>query len=147
MRDKYGVSQDHYCYPNSDVLINKLNIENHDSLAEAELAFTATRYNEYSSKITSINKFNLSHLKLLHLQLFQDVYDWAGDIRVVDITKGETRFCTCTRIEVEALTQFSRISLLLSINVKEELIVELAGIFCELNIIHPFRATLWTVLR
>lgn len=38
MRDKYGVSQDSYCYKNSDVLVNKLNIENHDSLAEAELA-------------------------------------------------------------------------------------------------------------
>ena len=139
MRDKYGVNQDSYCYSNSDVLINKLNIDDHDSLAEAELAFTAIRYSEYSSKITSINKFNLNHLKLLHFQLFQDVYDWAGNIRVVDIAKGATRFCTCGRIDAEAQKQFSRIPLLLSINAKEKLIVELADIFCELNIIHPFR--------
>ena len=139
MRDKYGVSQDSYCYKNSDVLVNKLNIENHDSLAEAELAFTAIRYSEYSSKITSINKFNLSHLQTLNFQLFQDVYDWAGDIRAVDIAKGETRFCTCTRIDTEAQKQFSRIPLLLNINSQEQLIIELADIFCELNIIHPFR--------
>lgn len=139
MRDKYGVSQDSYCYKNSDVLVNKLNIKNHDSLAEAELAFTAIRYSEYSSKITSINKFNLSRLQALHFQLFQDVYNWAGDIRVVDIAKGETRFCTCTRIDAEAQKQFSRIPLLLNINSKEQLIIELADIFCELNIIHPFR--------
>ena len=139
MRDKYGVSQDSYCYANSDVLVNKLNIENHDSLAEAELAFTATRYSEYSSTITSINKFNLSHLKALNSQLFQDVYDWAGEIRTVDIAKGTTRFCTCGRIDVEAKKQFSRMPALLNINTRKELIVELADIFCELNIIHPFR--------
>lgn len=139
MRDKYGVSQDSYCYKNSDVLVNKLNIENYDSLAEAELAFTAIRYSEYSSKITSIKKFNLSHLQALNFQLFQDVYDWAGDIRVVDIAKGETRFCTCTRIDAEAQKQFSRIPLLLNINNQEQLVIELADIFCELNIIHPFR--------
>ena len=139
MRDKYGVSQDSYCYKNSDVLVNKLNIENHESLAEAELAFTAIRFSEYSSTITSINKFNLNHLQTLHFQLFQDVYDWAGDIRLVDIAKGATRFCTCGRIEAEAQKQFSRISSLLNINNQEQLIIELSDIFCELNIIHPFR--------
>ena len=102
MRDKYGVSQDSYCYKNSDVLFNKLNIENHESLAEAELAFTAIRFSEYSSKITSINKFNLNHLQTLNFHLFQDVYDWAGDIRTVDIAKGASRFCTCSRIDAEA---------------------------------------------
>ena len=82
MRDKYGVSQDSYCYKNSDVLVNKLNIGNHDSLAEAELAFTAIRYSEYSSIISSINKFNLNHLQALNFQLFQD----ARSCRYIDHT-------------------------------------------------------------
>lgn len=89
MRDKYGVNQDVYCYPNSDVLVNKLNIDDHAGLAEAELAFTAARYSEYSSNVSSINQFNLSHLKNLHFHLFQDVYSWAGDLRTVDISKEE----------------------------------------------------------
>ena len=92
MRDKYGVIQDSYCYPESDVLINTLNIINHDELAEAELAFTAFRYSEYSSSITSLSEFDLNHFKNLHFHLFQDVYDWAGKIRTVDISKGSTRF-------------------------------------------------------
>ncbi|MCI2285459.1 Fic family protein [Colwellia sp. MSW7] len=139
MRDKYGVIQDNYCYLNSDVLVNKLNIKEHDNLAEAELAFTAVRYIEYSSTITSINQFNLSHLQQLHFQLFQDIYDWAGEIRKVDIAKGTTRFCTCSRIEAETQKQLSRIPLLLNSTTQEKLIAELADIFCELNIIHPFR--------
>lgn len=139
MRDKYGVSQDNYCYPNSDVLKNKLNILDEATLKDAELAFTAVRYTEYSSAISSINSFNLTHLKTLHKQLFQDVFEWAGEIRTVDISKGLTRFCTCHRIEQEATKQFSRIPKLINIDSTEELITIIADIFCELNIIHPFR--------
>ncbi|MGT0150556.1 hypothetical protein ACT691_18625 [Vibrio metschnikovii] len=39
MRDKYGVSRDHYCYPDSDTLENQLNIQGSDELHEAETAF------------------------------------------------------------------------------------------------------------
>ncbi len=139
MRDKYGVTQDSYCYSNSDVLKNELNIVDYDSLEEAELAFTALRYNEYSSTVPSINTFNLTHLKTLHKQLFQDVYEWAGEIRTVDISKGSTRFCTCIRIDAEANKQFSRIPSLINIHSRETLITVIADIFCELNIVHPFR--------
>lgn len=75
MHDKYGVSQDNYCYANSDVLKNKLNILDCSTLEDAELAFTAVRYTEYSSAISSINSFNLAHLKTLHQQFFQDVFE------------------------------------------------------------------------
>ena len=139
MHDKYSVSQDPYCYESSNVLKNKLNITDPIELDDAELAFTALRYKEYSSTILSIESFNLTHLCLLHFHLFQDLYGWAGEIRTVDISKGTTRFCTCLRIEVEAKKQFSRLSKLIDINSQEELISEISDIFCELNIIHPFR--------
>jgi cell filamentation protein len=73
MRDKYGVNQDNYCYPNSNVLKNKLNIIDDATLEDAELAFTAVRYTEYSSAISSINTFNLTHLKALHQHFFQNI--------------------------------------------------------------------------
>jgi cell filamentation protein len=95
-----------------EVLQNKLNIQDYGNLAEAELAFTAIRYSEYSSTITSIQDFNLKHLQSLHRQLFQDIYHCACEIRTVDISKGNTRFCTCSRIEAEANKQFSRVVLL-----------------------------------
>lgn len=67
------------------------------------------------------------------------MFEWAGEIRTVDISKGSTRFCTCQRIEQEAIIQFSRIPKLINIDSTEELITIIADIFCELNIIHPFR--------
>ncbi|EWH10144.1 cell filamentation protein Fic [Catenovulum agarivorans DS-2] len=137
MRDKYGVSQDSYCYLNSDVLINKLNITTQDKLSDAELEFTAYRYSQYTSKITSLTEFNFSHLKYLHLHLFQDVYQWAGEIRTVDISKGNTRFCSCLRIEAEANKQLARIQTLDP--TQSHFFQEITDIFCELNVIHPFR--------
>ncbi|RXF01040.1 Fic family protein [Pseudoalteromonas sp. PS5] len=139
MRDKYGVAQDCYCYPGSDVLINKLNITNADELSEAELEFTAFRYSEYSSTLNSLDEFNLNHLKHLHWYLFQDVYAWAGEIRTVDISKGDTRFCTCSRIDVEIKKQFQQVQALNIHAAKAEILAQLADVYCELNIIHPFR--------
>ena len=49
MLDKYGVAQDRYCYPDSDVLKNLLDIRDADLLAEAEAEFTAERNRTYET--------------------------------------------------------------------------------------------------
>lgn len=41
MSDKYGVGQDPYCYPGSDVLRNKLDIRDDPTLSEAEYQLSA----------------------------------------------------------------------------------------------------------
>ena len=139
MRDKYGVYHDKYCYAGSDVLINLLNLRDADQLAEAEVAFTAERYRTYQSDLTSIDEFTFSHLKHLHFYLFQDLFSWAGDIREVDISKGDTRFCTVPRIEVEGEKLFQLIPSLANIDDNETFINEVASLFCEMNLLHPFR--------
>ena len=139
MRDKYGAYHDRYCYPDSDVLINLLNLKDGDELVEAEIAFTAERYRTYQSKLTSIEEFTFSHLKFLHFYLFQDLFRWAGQLREVDISKGETRFCTVPRIEIEGEKLFKLIPALSQIDEQEKLIEEVASLFCEINLLHPFR--------
>lgn len=139
MRDKYGISQDIYCYSGTDVLINLLNIRDIEVLEEAEIAFTTERYLSYQSDKSDISQFNFSHLKFLHLYLFQDVYEWAGKIRKVDISKGNTRFCTFSRIEPEAIKLFNNIPQLADNTHLTDLIKDLANLFCELNLLHPFR--------
>ena len=139
MRDKYGVSQDRYCYQGTDILINRLNIQDADKLDEAEARFTAERYREYQSTCTSVSDFNFEHLKFLHKHLFQDLYDWAGEIRDVDISKGSTRFCTAGRIEPEAVKLFKQVSVLSNSENRNSFIHHVADLFCELNLLHPFR--------
>lgn len=48
-------------------------------------------------------KFDLAHLQAIHKRLFGDVYDWAGEIRTVDISKGQTRFASFQQIRAMRL--------------------------------------------
>jgi len=70
-----------------------------DELAEAERELTAIAADEIDFNPPP---YSLDYLQSLHRYLFQDIYDWAGEIRTVDISKDDTRFCTVTRIEAEA---------------------------------------------
>jgi len=147
MRDKYGVAHDKYCYPNSDVLINLLDIRDSGKLADAEAEFTAERYRTYEPYKLSLSDFSFEHLKHLHHHLFQDLYEWAGEPRDVDIFKGDTRFCTWTRIEPEANKLFRTIPALADSHDNDGLIEKVADLFCELNLLHPFREGNGRVLR
>lgn len=139
MRDKYGVAHDSYCYPGSDVLVNLLNIRDADELAEAEAEFTAERYRTYESRQLSLADFSFEHFQHLHHHLFQDLYEWAGKPRDVDISKGTTRFCTCSRIQPEAKKLFATIPALIHLNNQHDLVAQVADLYCEMNILHPFR--------
>lgn len=138
MRDKYATLGDPACYPGTDVLINRLDIRDSGLLAEAEAEFAATAADNI--EITA-PPFNLTYLCHLHRQLFDEVYEWAGQIRSVDIAKGQTRFCTCMRIVPEAQKIFTQLSAEESLRrlVRAELTKRAAEIYGELNIIHPFR--------
>ncbi|MGO2499220.1 MAG: Fic/DOC family protein [Vibrio litoralis] len=136
MRDKYGTEHDKYCYNDSNVLINRLNIRDPDRLAEAETAFTMQRYIAYRSNVVELQQLNFSHLKFLHGYLFQDLFDWAGQIREIDISKGNTRFCTVSRIEPEVKKLFDTIPHLTNVSLPD-LVPELANLFCEFNLLHP----------
>jgi len=39
-----------------------------------------------------LGTFDLAHLRAIHRHLFQDIYDWAGELRTVEIYKGGSQF-------------------------------------------------------
>ena len=78
-----------YCYPpDYTVLRNRLDIRDAAALEAAERELVALRLLEP----VPAGDFDLDHLKTIHRHLFQDVYPWAGEIRTVEIAKGESRF-------------------------------------------------------
>ena len=95
--DKYDSLNDYYCYPGTSVLKNKLNIQDMSTLEAAEREITAEtiKFLRYQSP-----PYNLDYMRKLHGDLFSELYDWAGELRTVDISKGGTRFCTCGRIRL-----------------------------------------------
>ena len=78
-----------YCYPpDFTVLRNRLHIRDAATLAAAERQFVAQRLLEPVPK----GDFDLDHLRAIHRHLFQDLYAWAGEVRTVEIAKGDSRF-------------------------------------------------------
>lgn len=136
--DKYDASNDRYCYSGSTVLKNKLNIHDAEELetAEREITVFALSNIQYSPP-----PYTLDNFKSLHFALFSELYEWAGEQRDVDIAKGGTRFCTCSRIEAEALKLFTSLHNNDWLNglTRPNFCEKLAEFYCEFNMIHPFR--------
>jgi cell filamentation protein len=128
-----------YCYPNSSILRNKLNIHDSEKLSEAERKLTALRiYTLQSKPIKGI--FNLRYLQSIHKFIFQDIYPWAGKLRTVNIAKGN-QFCNCMYIESGSLPLFNELSnehYLIGTST-EKIPERLAYYLGEINVIHPFR--------
>lgn len=128
-----------YCYPDSDVLINKLDIREQEKLYTFERKLTMLRILELIDRPTKGN-FDFEHLKEIHRYIFQDVYDWAGEVRKVDIAKGNM-FCNVRFIDTQAEIIFGRLrkeKYLAGLR-EQEFIKRLAYFFSEINALHPFR--------
>lgn len=128
-----------YCYPDSDVLINNLNIHDPNKLYEAERKLTMLRLMDlFNNPIKG--KFDLKHLQNIHKYIFQDIYPWAGKIRTVDIAKSNM-FCKVQFIETQAKEIFRKLQddFYLRELSKETFIKKAAYYFSEINALHPFR--------
>ena len=96
------------CYPGTSVLINKLDIRDENELAEAETLTTFINASRLELEPLE-GHFDFEHYKAVHKFLFDELYDWAGQIRVVDISKKGTRFCPFDKIEERAKLIFERL--------------------------------------
>ena len=88
---------DAYFYPSTNVLKNKLNIYDYDELKEIEAEKSFERLVQIIQSPIS-GSFDKEHLKGIHAFLFQDLYDWAGEYRNVNMRK-ETDFVPYTQID------------------------------------------------
>ncbi|MDP3737080.1 MAG: Fic family protein [Hyphomonadaceae bacterium] len=79
---------DPYANPKTGVLRNKLGIRSASKLDFHERELVTQRIRQGVPD----GNFDLAHLKAIHRHLFQDVYDWAGEIRTVEINKGGDQF-------------------------------------------------------
>nr|WP_231375830.1 Fic family protein [Corynebacterium aquatimens] len=90
--------------------------------------------------------FDYAHFKAIHRYIFQDIYEWAGHERVAPtdrwMTKGGHAYYPAGDVLTEAAErQFRRLrqkNLLRDLPF-DQFVVELAEIWGEINVIHPFR--------
>ena len=142
MLDQYHYDYEtdsYYCYPGTYILKNKLNITNENELKDAERSITSLRTAQLIQNPLD-GDLDFNYLKNIHKFIFGDIYEWAGSIRTVNISKGNP-FCRCEFIEEQMesiMKKLKRENYLegLSINVLAERLAYYIG---EINAIHPFR--------
>ena len=138
--DVYTTTQSIYCYPDSNVLKNKLNIRDNKLLKTAEEEITLIKQMELLKNPIKGN-FSRAHLMNIHKFIFEDIYSFAGKIRREQISKADTMFYPPNLIDRELDKVFAKIKEknMLKETDEEKIFDNLAYVMAELNIIHPFR--------
>ncbi|GHV11084.1 cell division protein Fic [Spirochaetia bacterium] len=141
MKNQYNYVDPDYTYtdPKTGELRNSQNITDYKILLSFESINASTRLEELKDKPIAIKDANA--LLDIHYYLFQDVYEWAGKIRTVEISKQGKQFFTTLRFR-EAFTYID--SLIADYRKIETSDIKgianfLAIILDSINYLHPFR--------
>ncbi len=114
------------------ILENKLNITNQVELAKAEEKISKQKAMQLfdSGDIARVEVGTFAGLSFIHAYLFEDIYDFAGKIREVNIAKGNFRFVPLMYLK-QALEHID----IMAQGSFDEIIEK----YVEMNIAHPFR--------
>ena len=114
------------------VLSNKLNITDQVELNKAEEKISKAKAKKLfdSGKIDTIKVGTFAGLKQIHKYLFADIYDFAGKMRDVNLSKGNFRFAPVMYL-AQSLKQIDKMP--------QSTFDEIVEKYVEMNIAHPFR--------
>lgn len=114
------------------VLENKLGIINSSELARMEEKISKKKAMELfeSGYLNTIPSGTFEHLASIHKYLFEDIYDFAGKKREVNISKGNFRFAPVMYLDV-SLENIGKMP--------QSTFDEIIEKYVEMNIAHPFR--------
>jgi len=131
---------DTYCYPGTNVLRNKFEVRDPQGLDALEADLSAVRLLQLADSPV-VGQFDLQHLQKVHEHLFQDLYEWAGEIRTVDISRPGSRFANVNLIRSYAHKTFEHLAAenYLRDLSQEKIPERLAHYLSEINALHPFR--------
>jgi cell filamentation protein len=114
------------------VLENKLGITSAPELSETEEKISKKKALELfeSGELNKLEAGKFSSLKAIHKALFDDIYNFAGELRTVNISKGNLRFAPIMYLEA-ALENIDKMP--------QTTFDEIIEKYVEMNIAHPFR--------
>lgn len=128
------------CYEGTTCLINKLNIRDERILASVESKITLAKIAVLEENPIE-GDLDFNHYKEIHRFIFEDLYDWAGCIRTVNLSKKGTDFIEYQSIPEIADKIFLRLR---KANYFQNLefdsfIENIVDFYCATNMLHPFR--------
>ena len=132
--------KDHCLDPETDVLKNKLGIWDEDELKKAEASLLAWRSFQLAENPIK-GRFDLDHLKAIHKHLFCDVYEWAGELRNIDLAKDNSYFANHMHIVSSARPVFEKLAEEGHLKGLDAAAFSARAAYYlgEINALHPFR--------
>ena len=111
---------------------NKLGITNSAELAREEERISKRKAVELfeSGALDKLVPGRFASLQAIHKALFEDIYDFAGELRTVNLAKGNFRFAPLMYLEA-ALANIDKMP--------QSTFDEIIEKYVEMNIAHPFR--------
>jgi len=130
-----------YYYEGTQIFKNKYGITDAEQLKKVEEEIVAIKIAESKTTVKANDNFDFEYFKWIHKFLFEELYEWAGEIRKVRITKGNFTFAFVEHIENQANKLFFELKeeQYLQNDDYEIFIKRVAYYMSELNVIHPFR--------
>ena len=131
-----------YFVDGDDALENKLSITDSDKLKVVEQEIVTNKTADILNETPAV--FDMDYLLHVHKVLFDDIYDFAGKIRTVDIAKPDAKapFAYVRFLNTECKRVFDdlkRKQYLTGSLAKQDFEKEIANLAAELNALHPFR--------
>lgn len=136
----YKIENDPYIDKTTGTLANNFDITDQEMLDAVEFEITSSQiasFEEYPVR----GNFDLAHLKAIHLDIFGNLYPWAGELRTVDMAKDDTLFAHAQYIESaanELFLELRREKWLKGLN-DSDFITRFVYYYSEVNVLHPFR--------
>ena len=114
------------------MLENKLGITDSAELARIEEKISKQKAVEMfeSGYLESLEAGTFESLAKIHKYLFDEIYDFAGEVRKVNISKGNFRFAPLMYLDA-ALQSIDKMP--------QSTFVEIVEKYVEMNVAHPFR--------
>ena len=111
---------------------NKLGLTSSDDLAREEERLSKKKAVELfeNGMLDTLPAGKFSTLQAIHKYLFEDIYDFAGKLRTVNLAKGNFRFAPLLYLEA-ALASIDKMP--------QSTFDEIIEKYVEMNIAHPFR--------
>lgn len=132
----------YFWVPGGEVLRNRLDIHDHDELSRTEHVLVTGRTDQlHRGEVDLQRTFDLEHQRAIHRHLFGDVYDWAGELRTVDLykdslipfaTPSDIPRVTDTAAQIVASTPWRELG-------RDDFAERMSDVFAWTNYAHPFR--------
>lgn len=133
-KDDYNL----YTYPGTEVLRNLLDLKISGELSRVEYEQTTDKL--FSLYLNPIFVYAMNDVCKIHKYLFEDLYQWAGEYRKVNISKEEKAYMAMQSFEMgtmhldELIEEYNETAV-----TEEDIILGLSIILDRLNYMHPFR--------